>query len=48
MSDKKKVFGYDRLDLRVAHREYGTASRWIDFATYVAGIVLGILVYNLI
>lgn len=42
---KKDVYGYDRKELPVTYRGYDKPLRWLDFITYVAGIVLGILFY---
>lgn len=48
MKDKKQIYGYDRLELQVAHNEYNKASKWIDLLMYVLGILLGALAYKLI
>lgn len=48
MKNKKQIYGYDRLELQVAHNEYNKASKWIDLLMYVLGILLGALAYKLI
>lgn len=48
MKNKKEIYGYDRLDLRVAYREYERGSKWVDLSIYALGILLGILAYNLV
>jgi|GEM_PF-5842878 len=48
MKNKKQIYGYDRLELQIAHNEYNKASKWIDLLMYVLGILLGALAYKLI
>lgn len=48
MKNKKQIYGYDRLELQVAHNEYNKPSKWIDLLMYVLGILLGALAYKLI
>lgn len=48
MKNKKEIYGYDRLDQRIAYREYGRASKWVDLTIYALGLLLGVLAYNLV
>jgi len=43
MKNLKEVYGYERMDLQVAHKEYDKASRWVDVLVIAGGILLGYL-----
>lgn len=49
MKSKKEIYGYDRMDLRIAYRDYKKASRLLDIVLVLGFCgVIGYLAYTVL